>query len=258
MTLFYPLTFLPLTRHRNFPRTSCIDFGAWPCPMWFTQTPMDSVSWLKPWFLMNPVDRKTKKSRTAGGNRANLIIIALENPLNLEWNSLRSCALSRTRVPKNCCQCSSWWTSFQVSLHTALWSPSLQKKNRRPAENVQLETAVEATCSSKSPENHQPQVVGPVALASPTYMAWPNNRYRSSPRSISFQSRACVAELEHQALGEAAEIDGIRVRNEVKGLGRARGPTKSWPRQPRCGPSLHIMKRPNKLMFTQFPVSKPI
>lgn len=42
------------------------------------------------------------------------------------------------------------------------------------------------------------------------------------PRSISFQSRACVAELEHQALGEAAEIDGIGVRNKVKGLGPAR------------------------------------
>mmetsp|Transcript_74273 Transcript_74273/g.164005 ORF Transcript_74273/g.164005 Transcript_74273/m.164005 type:complete len:292 (+) Transcript_74273:907-1782(+) len=38
-----------------------------------------------------------------------------------------------------------------------------------------------------------------------------------SALDISFQSRACVAELEHQALGEAAEIDGIGVRNKVKG-----------------------------------------
>lgn len=69
------------------------------------------------------------------------------------------------------------------------WNPSFHQMAPRRAEN-----GPPAVANSTDP----PQIV---------------------PRSISFQSRACVAELEHQALGEAAEIDGIGVRNKVKGLG---------------------------------------
>ena len=72
------------------------------------------------------------------------------------------------------------------------WNPSFHQMAPRRAENGPPAVA------TVPPGTDPPQIV---------------------PRSISFQSRACVAELEHQALGEAAEIDGIGVRNEVKGLG---------------------------------------